>query len=105
MTRTAAERIGAAHQVRRLVAEGRYAEAQRAFEDYCQALAQALAVLPPKDARIRELEDEWGRLLGETRGRVLAGRAQAAVRLARLSPAPRLYGDGPEPARTWQYLA
>jgi len=104
MIMTALDRAILAGRVRSLVASGRYAEAQRSFEEYCRALAEALAALPPKDPRIRELEEEWRRVSSETRRRVLTGRAHAAARLARLARPPRSYGDPADHRHTWQYF-
>jgi hypothetical protein len=49
------------------------------------------------------LEDEWRRLLEETRRRVLAGRAHAAARLARLPKILPLYREPCSPRHTWEY--
>ena len=105
MTMTALDRAHLAGRVRSLVASGRYAEAQRCFAEYCRALAEAVAVLPPKDPRIGELEEEWRRVSSETRRRVLTGRAHVAARLARLARPPVSYGKPADPLRTWQYFA
>ena len=92
-------------QIERLVAEGRYAEAERVFAAYCRTLEEILRGLAAGDPRIRQMEDEWNRLLGHTRRQVLAGRAHAAMRLADLSRHRQLYGE-PLPARhTWQCMA
>ena len=93
-----------ARQIEDLVVEGRYAEAQRVFEAYCRMLEQILHALPAGDPRIRQMEDEWNRLLDNTRRRVLAGRTHAAMRLALLSPHRQLYGQPPAARHTWQCL-
>ncbi|HTT62623.1 MAG TPA: hypothetical protein VMG35_12300 [Bryobacteraceae bacterium] len=103
MSETSAALEVLAARLRSLAAEGRYAEAQLAFEDYCRALQENLAGLPPGDPRWRRLEAGWRRLLDETRRLVLAGRAHAGVRLARLPRAAPRYGDAPRPRRTWEY--
>jgi hypothetical protein len=97
-----------AGRLRARVAEGRYREAQGELKDYCQTLRQTVAALPPGDPAVRRLEGEWRRLLDDTRRRVLAGRAHAGARLARLAKMPtrsRFYGDGLPPRRTWEWLA
>jgi hypothetical protein len=94
-----------AGRLRTLAAEGRYAEAQGCFEAYCHALARAIAGLPPGDPSLRRLEDEWQRLLDETRRRVLAGRAHAGARLARLPKLPPLYSEPSPPRHTWECSA
>ena len=97
-----------AGRLRARVAEGRYAEAQAVLRDYCGALRKTAAGLPRGDARLARLEHDWERLAEETRRRVLAGRAHAGARLARLAQTPsgsRFYGDGLPPRRTWEWLA
>ncbi len=86
--------------LRSLVAQGRYPEAHRAWEDYCRALA----ALAPGHPAIRELERGFRELFAETRRRVLAGRAQAAVRLSRLPRPARPYGGGDAAPSTWRYF-
>jgi hypothetical protein len=90
------------------VAEGRYPEAQSALREYCQTLRKTVAGLPRGDPGLRRLEDAWRRLAEETRRRVLAGRAHAGARLARLAQMPqhpRSYGDVPLSRCTWEWLA
>jgi hypothetical protein len=97
-----------AGRLRARVGERRYREAQEALQDYCGVLRRMLAGLPRGDPRRGRFEDEWRRLAEETRRRVLAGRAQAGARLARLaqtSQRRRFYGAGQEPHRTWAWLA
>jgi hypothetical protein len=102
---TAAATDGRARQMRRLVAQGRYAEAQHVFEDYCEALKHVLAGLPQGDPRVGGMEAEWRNLLDETRRQVLAGRAHAAVRLARISQSRNPYSQRPAAGYTWECLA
>jgi hypothetical protein len=97
-----------AGRLRARVAEGRYPEAQGALREYCLALRKTVAGLPRGDPGRCRLEDDWRRLAEEARRRVLAGRAHAGARLARLAQAPsgsRFYGDGLPPRRTWEWLA
>ena len=94
-----------AGQFERLVAEGRYDEAQRVFEAYCRILDEVLRGVPAGDPRIRQMEEEWNRLVDDTRRRVLAGRAHAALRLGLLSPHRQLYGQPLLARHTWQCLA
>jgi|HubBroStandDraft_4_1064222.scaffolds.fasta_scaffold03125_3 hypothetical protein len=97
-----------AGRLRVRVAQGRYPEAQGALHEYCQALRKTVATLPRGDPGLGRLEDAWRRLAEETRRQVLAGRAHAGARLARLAqmlPHPRSYGDVPLPRRTWEWLA
>jgi hypothetical protein len=89
--------------LRARVAEGRYREAQHAFQEYCRALRKAVASLPPGDPGLGRLKGEWQRLLEETRRRVLAGRAHAAARLARLPKLLPLYREPCLPRHTWEY--
>jgi hypothetical protein len=91
-----------AGRLRARVAEGRYREAQCALQEYCRALRNTVASLPPGDPALRRLEDEWQRLRDETRRRVLSGRAHAAARLARLPRLPRLYREPSLPRHTWE---
>ncbi|HLY19878.1 MAG TPA: hypothetical protein VKR61_21775 [Bryobacteraceae bacterium] len=102
---TAPELDSCARTMQRLVAEERYAEAQRAFEDYCRKWAEMRAGLPGQDPRIPELDVEWRRVAGEARRRVLADRAHAALRLARLARPVQPYGERPPARRTWECLA
>lgn len=90
--------------VQRAVAHAQYTEARRALEEYGRAAAAELAGMSPGDPRIRRIEIEWRRLLDETRRQVLAGRAQMAVRLARLSQAAPRYGGSPGIRHTWECL-
>jgi hypothetical protein len=92
-----------AGRLRAQVAEGRYGEAQLALQEYCRALRKTAAGLPRGDPRLPRLEDEWRRLLEETRRRVLAGRAHAAARLARLPKILPLYREPCSPRHTWEY--
>ena len=97
-----------AHQLRARVAERRYREAQEALLEYCKALRKTVAGLPRGDPCSHRLEDEWRRLAEQTRRGVLAGRAHAAARLARLAqtlPGSRLYEGGREARRTREWLA
>jgi hypothetical protein len=97
-----------AGRLRMRVAERRYREAQSDLRDYCQALRKTVAALPSGDPALRRLEDDGRRLLDDVRRRVLAGRAHAGARLARLAKMPtraRFYGDGLPPRRTWEWLA
>lgn len=97
-----AELEAVAGRIRTRVAEGRYPEAQSELQEYCQTLRKAVASLSPGDPRVHRLEQAWQQLLGETRRRALAGRAQAAERLARL---PRRLPGYCEPIlsrRTWE---
>ena len=97
-----------AGRLRARVAEGRYPEARGVLREYCLALRKTVAGLPRGDPGRCRLEDDWRRLAEETRRRVLAGRAHAGARLARLAQAPsgsRFYGDGLPPRRTWEWLA
>jgi len=105
MTAGAAALESLAGRVRARVAERRYREAQDAMAEYCRALRQAASGLAPGDPARQRLKHEWRGLLEETRRRVLADRANAGLRLARLPKPPRPYGDGPQPRRTWLYLA
>jgi hypothetical protein len=103
-----AELEALADRLRARVAERRYREAQAALHEYCQALRKMVAVLPRGDPGLRRLEDEWRRLAEQTRRGVLAGRAHAAARLARLAqtlPGSRLYEGGREARRTREWLA
>jgi hypothetical protein len=97
-----------AARLRACVAQGRYQQAQSALEEYGRALRNTAACLRPGDPRRPRLERESLRLIGETRLRVLAGRAHAGARLARLAQAPKLsrpYGEVPAPRRTTEWLA
>jgi hypothetical protein len=93
-----------ARQVRALVASRQYAAARDAFAEYCRVLREILSGLPPPAAR-RRLYQDWRRLWSETRLQVLAGRAHAAARLARLPGRRCPYGDRPAPPPAWRYLA
>jgi hypothetical protein len=94
-----------ARPLRRLVAAGRYREAQAEFEAYASGVAESLAGLSPGDPRAARLQDEYRRLLLDTRRRVLAGRAHAAGRLARLAGVRQPYAAPAAPRRSWQYFA
>jgi hypothetical protein len=85
-----------------LVAQRRYGEAQACFDEYCRDLKDCLRRLPPGDPRLRHMEDEWRRLMEQTRRRVLVGRAHAATRLARLPR--RLYSGASAPRTTWELV-
>jgi len=91
-----------AGRVRTQVAEGRYREAQQALAEYGRALRKTAAALPPRDSGLRRLEDEWQRVLDETRRRVLSGRAHAGARLARLPKLLPLYSEPSRPRHTWE---
>lgn len=97
------EELAARLQAR--VAEGRYREAQKALREYCGALRAAATGLPRGDPELARLEDQWRRLERETRRRVLAGRAQAGARLARLSTLTRGYGEIVKPRTRLEWLA
>lgn len=88
--------------LRTQVAEGRYREAQDALTEYCRVLQKTVADLPPGDPGVRRLEDEWQRLQAETRRGVLAGRAHAGARLARLPKLLPLYCEPSLPRHTWE---
>ncbi|MGC9949458.1 MAG: hypothetical protein ABSF64_24085 [Bryobacteraceae bacterium] len=108
MNAGAAELEVLAGRLRARVAEGRYAEAQAVLRDYCGALRKTAAGLPRGDARLARLEHDWERLAEETRRRLLAGRAHAGARLARLARMAKrsqFYGDRPPARRTWEWLA
>jgi hypothetical protein len=97
-----------AGRVRARVAEGRYPEAQGALREYCQALRKTVAGVPRGDPGLRRLENEWRRLAEETRRRVLAGRAHAGARLAKLAALSKgslFYGAGRERRHTMEWLA
>jgi|ERR1700690_1444052 hypothetical protein len=98
------ELAGTADRLGALVAQGRYGEAQACFDEYCRDLKETVRCLPPGDPRLRQMQGEWHRLLDRTRRRVLAGRAHAAARLARLPQRRRLYSAVPAPRQTWQIL-
>lgn len=91
-----------ASRLRARVAEGRYRDAQRALQEYCQALRKTAAGLPHGDPGLQRLEDEWRRLQDETRRRVLVRRAHACARLVRLPQLSLLYREPPRPRRTWE---
>jgi hypothetical protein len=91
--------------LQRLAAEGRFEETRRCLEAYGQAVEKALLELPKGDARIRQLEGEWRQTIEVTRRRVLAGRAHAAARLARLPRWRGAYAETATPRPTWQCLA
>jgi len=93
----------AAH-LRTLVGEARYREAQAALADYCRALRAAAAAIPPGDPDLRRMQQAWSKLFEENRLRVLAGRAHAAARLARLPKTSPAYLQRPLPRHTWQVL-
>jgi hypothetical protein len=93
-----------AQRLRARVAEGRYAEARGALQEYSEALRKAVAGLAPDDPGRSRLKDDWEGLREETRRRLLARRAHAEARLARLPKLPLPYRCGPEPRRTWQCL-
>jgi hypothetical protein len=78
------ERSDCAAHLRKLVAQQRYAEARQVLADYGRLLEAALRKLPPGDPRVFELAREWRDLSEAVRRQVLAGRAHAAARLARL---------------------
>jgi hypothetical protein len=105
MTAGAAALESLAGRVRARVAERRYREAQDAMAEYCRALRREVAGRAPGDPARQRLKHEWQGLLEEIRRRLLADRAHAGLRLARLPKPPRPYGDGPQPRRTWLYLA
>jgi hypothetical protein len=90
-----------ANLLRARVAERRYGAARAALEQYCRALREAAAALPPGDSRLELLQDDWRKLWNETRHRVLAGRAHAAARLAHLSQPTPLYDEPCLPRHTW----
>jgi hypothetical protein len=92
-----------AGRLRARVGEGRYGEARCALAEYCQALRKTVAGLPRGDPGLRRLENDWRRLLEETRRRVLAKRAHAAARLARLPKVLPLYREPCPPRHTWEY--
>jgi hypothetical protein len=98
-----------AGRLRARVAEGRFREAQGALAEYCRVLRKTVAGLPRGDPGRGRLEEEWRLLAEQTRRGLLAGRAHAGARLARLaqiSQPPRFYGGGPPPPRrTWEYSA
>jgi hypothetical protein len=98
------ELAGTADRLEALVARGCYGEAQACFDGYCRDLKETLRRLPPGDPRLRQMEGEWRRLLDRMRRRVLAGRAHAAARLARLPRRGRLYSAVPPRRRTWELL-
>jgi hypothetical protein len=98
------ELAGTAEHLEALVARGLYGEAQACFDAYCRDLKETLRRLPHGDPRLRQMEVEWRRLLNRMRRRVLAGRAHAAARLARLPRRRPLYSCVPAPRRTWQIL-
>ena len=102
MTSDNAELEFLAARVRARVAEGRYVEAQGALRNYCDALRKTAAAWPSGDPGLRGLQKDWQRLHDETRRRVLAQRAHACARLALLPKFSQLYGDSPQPRRTWQ---
>jgi hypothetical protein len=103
MKASQAELEALAGRLRTQVAEGRYPVAQGALQEYCRALRKTVAGLPPGDPGLRCLEDEWQRLLDETRRRVLAGRAHACARLVRLpKPLPNYYSASSLPRHTWE---
>ena len=68
-----------AGRLRARVAEGRYREAQGALQEYCRALRKTVAGLPSGDPGLGRLEDEWQRLLEETRRRMLAAPVAPAI--------------------------
>jgi hypothetical protein len=104
--KTAASQLDArARELRGMVGAGRYGEAQAVFEEYCRGLAELLSGLPPGDARAAQLRSGWQELLVETRRRVLAGRAHAAVRRGRLPVSAPSYAEPPEARHSWQILA
>jgi hypothetical protein len=92
-----------AGRLRARVAEGRYGEAQLPLQEYCRVLRKTAGGLPSGDPGLGRLEDDWRRLLEETRRRVLAGRAHAFVRLARLPKVLPLYREPCPPRHTWEY--
>ena len=97
-----------AGRLRVRVAEGRYAEAQGVLREYCQALRKTVAGLPRGDPGRGRLGDEWRRLAEQTRRGLLAGRAHACARLARVAQVPKrlqTYGEDPPPRRTWECSA
>jgi hypothetical protein len=94
--------------LRARVAEGRYGPAHDVLRQYCGTLRKAAAGLARGDPRLGRLEKDWRRLASDMRRQLLAGRAHAGVRLARLAQAsqgPRRYGAGGSPRRTWEWLA
>jgi hypothetical protein len=109
MTADAAELEVLADLLRQRVAEGRYGEVPGALRTYCHALRKTVAGLPRGDPRLVSFEEQWRRLAEHTRRGLLAGRAHAGARLARLAQTPHgspLYGCGdPPPRRTWEYSA
>ena len=102
MNETHPELSALADRLRALVAEERYAEAQCVFTGYCLELRKKLAGMPQGDPQLRPLEGEWQGVLDETRRRVLAGRAHAGARLARLPKILPLYREGSLPHHTWE---
>jgi hypothetical protein len=102
MKASQAELEALAGRLRTQVAEGRYREAQHALQEYCRALRKTVAGLQSGDPGVRRLEDEWQRLLEETRRRMLAGRAHAGARLARLPKPLPLYSEPSLPRHTWE---
>ncbi|HUD99931.1 MAG TPA: hypothetical protein VMR62_10180 [Bryobacteraceae bacterium] len=95
-----------AARLRAQVSERRYREAQEALDEYCRVLRQTAAALPR--GNLRRLQDEWRRLAEETRRQVLAGRAHAGARLAKLaqlSQGSRFYGAARDTRRTREWLA
>lgn len=99
----AAEMEAVAARLRTRVSERRYPEAQCALQAYCQALRKTVAGLAPCDPSVLRLENEWNRLLGETQRRMLANRAHAAARLARLPKPLPGYGTPAPPRHTWEF--
>jgi hypothetical protein len=92
-----------AGRLRARVAERQYGEAQGALQEYCRVLRKTAGGLPSGDPRLGRLEEDWQRLLEETRRRVLAQRAHAAARLARLPKVLPLYREPCLPRHTWEY--
>jgi len=90
-----------ATRLRARVAEGRYRQAQAALEEYCGMLRESLAGLSPADPQRRLLAAEWEELAEQTRRRVLAGKAHAAARLARLHRPAGLYHNQPPAHHRW----
>jgi hypothetical protein len=96
-----------AERLRDRVAEGRYRAAQSALAEYCGALRKKAGSFAPGDPGLIRLQNEWMRLAEDTRRRVLAGRAHAGARLARLSQTPqriRSYDQDPPARRTCEWL-
>jgi len=91
-------------RLRKAIESEAYPEARTTLLDLRERLDEALRGLPAADPQAGQLLREAGALLAWARRTVLAGRAHAAIRLARLRPLPAAYRAAPAgPRHSWKF--